>query len=104
MIKVNAADADIEVYEVKELTGSASVTIRKQKQVAMFEFEGELYWKAKANKASDTHSVCQGKIKLHEFNQEDDEIQVDITCGTEGSWADGVKRAVKNEVTACLLE
>ena len=31
VIKVNAADAEIEVYEVKELTGSASVTIRKQK-------------------------------------------------------------------------
>ena len=30
-IKLNKADAAIEVYEVKELTGSASVTIRKQK-------------------------------------------------------------------------
>ena len=28
-IKINAADASIELYEVKELTGSASVTIRK---------------------------------------------------------------------------
>ena len=30
-IKVTAAEAKIEIYEVKELTGSASVTIRKQK-------------------------------------------------------------------------
>jgi len=43
---LDKADATIEVYEVKELTGSASVTIRKQKQTPMFEFEGEVYWRA----------------------------------------------------------
>lgn len=103
-IKINKADAEIEVYEVKELTGSASVTIRKQKQVAMFEFECELYWKARANKEHDTHSTCQGKIKIHEFNQEDDELQVEVTCGTEGAWAEGVSRAVKNDISQSLLE
>jgi len=40
----------------------------------MFEFEGELYWRAKCTKETDTHSTCQGKIKMHEFNQEDDEL------------------------------
>jgi len=73
-IRVNAADAAIEVYEVKEIKGSASVTIRKQKQTPMFEFEGELYWRAKCTKPNDPHSTCQGKIKFHEFNQEDDEL------------------------------
>jgi len=38
----------------------------------MFEFEGEVYWKAQ--KLDDERSTCQGKIKIHEFNQEDDEI------------------------------
>lgn len=70
----------------------------------MFEFEGELYWKAKANKAHDTHSTCQGKIKIHEFNQEDDELQVDVTCGADGAWAEGVQRAVKTDISALLLE
>jgi len=56
------------VYEVKEIKGSASVTIRKQKQNPMFEFEGELYWRAKCTKPNDPHSTCQGKIKFHEFN------------------------------------
>ena len=40
------ADAKICIYEVKTLTGSSSVTIRKQKQIFMFEYEGELYFKA----------------------------------------------------------
>lgn len=69
----------------------------------MFEFEGELYWKSKCTKANDTHSTCQGKIKIYEFNQEDDELQVDVTCGGEGNWADGVKRAVKTEVSEAIL-
>ena len=104
-IKINAADAAIELYEVKELTGSASVTIRKQKQVAMFEFEGELYWRARATKEHDTHSTCQGKIKFHEFNQEDDEIAIeDVTCGTESNWADGVKQAVRTRLPEVILE
>jgi activator of HSP90 ATPase len=40
------SDARIAIYEVKTLTGSASVTIRKQKQIFMYEFEAELYFKA----------------------------------------------------------
>ena len=65
---MNVPNARIEVYEVKEMTGSASVTIRKQKQTPMFEFEGELYWRAKSTKPGDDRSSCQGKIKFHEFN------------------------------------
>ena len=55
-IKIEAAGANIEVYEVKTLTGSASVTIRKQKQTPMFEMEGELYWRAQ--KIDDDRSKC----------------------------------------------
>jgi activator of HSP90 ATPase len=46
---VPADCGEISIYEVKTLTGTASVTIRKQKQIFMFEFEGELYFKAKSN-------------------------------------------------------
>ena len=93
-IKMNKADAAIEIYEIKELTGSASVTIRKQKQTPMFEFEGEVYWRAKSTKADDDRSSCQGKIKLFEFNQEDDELSTEVTCGSETQWANAVKRIV----------
>ena len=69
----------------------------------MFEFEGELYWRAKCTKPNDPHSTCQGKIKFHEFNQEDDELQTDVTCGQEGDWADNVRRAVQSEVSRTIL-
>lgn len=48
----------------------------------MFEFEGELYWRAKSIAADDDRSKCQGKLKFYEFNQTDDELSVEITCGT----------------------
>jgi len=102
-IKVNKGEACIEVYEVKELTGTASVTIRKQKQTPMFEFEGEVYWRAKSTRVGDDRSSCQGKIKVHEFNQEDDELQTDVTCGTDTEWANNVRRIVQNEVSDLLL-
>lgn len=102
-VKVNKDDAEIEVYEVKELTGSASVTIRKSKQTPMFEFEGELYWRAKRNAIDDRRSTCQGKMKVHEFSAEDDELSIDVTCGTEGPWADSVRRIVQRDVSERLL-
>ena len=36
-------DFKIDLYEVKEMKGTASVTIRKQKQIFMFEYEAEIY-------------------------------------------------------------
>ena len=103
-IVVEEANAKIEVYEIKELNGSASVTIRKQKQLFMFEFEGELYWRATSTSAEDGRSKCQGKLKFHEFNQEDDEINTDLTCGASTPFAEGVKTAVRKTVTKRLLE
>ena len=103
-IVMEVADAEVSVYEVKELKGSASVTIRKQKQIFMFEFEGELYWKAKSTKPGDERTVCQGKLKLFEFNQEDDELQSEVTCEKSNPWADGVKQALRKQVTQRLLD
>ena len=70
----------------------------------MFEFEGEVYWRAKSTRVGDDRSSCQGKIKVHEFNQEDDELQTDVTCGTDTEWANNVRRIVQNEVSDLLLQ
>ena len=45
-VEETTPDAKIQLYEVKSMNGTASVTIRKQKQIFMFEFEAEIYWKA----------------------------------------------------------
>lgn len=101
-IAVEDAGAKIEVYEVKTLNGSASVTIRKQKQIFMFEFEGELYWRAKSISSEDGRSEVSGKIKMHEFNQEDEDISTEVSCEASTPFADGVKRVLRGKITERL--
>ena len=103
---INQSDAKIEVYEIKELKGSANVSIRKGKQIFMYEFEGELYWRAKNTKVGDEwkEQTCKGKLKFFEFNHEDDEINVEVTCEQPGVWEDGVKSAVRKVLPAELFK
>jgi len=79
------ADVAIEIYEVKELEGTASVTIRKQKQLFMFNFEGEFYFKAKS--LTDENETMMGRIQVHEFNQEDNDIEIEPFSEKSGAWA-----------------
>jgi len=62
----------------------------------MFEFEGELYFKA-THKTDDRQDVM-GRIKLYEFNQEDDEIMTELTCEKDTPWAQGVKTFMRNQM------
>lgn len=36
----------ITLYEIKEINGTASITIRKQKQIFLYEFKIEIYFEA----------------------------------------------------------
>ena len=75
-IEVTKNDINVRMYEVKEVEGQASVTIRKQKQIFLYDFEMEVYFEAK--KVSDPSESCKGRVKMHELNQDDDEINLDI--------------------------
>lgn len=55
----------------------------------MYEFEGEIYFKA--THLTDERQDVMGRIKFHEFNQEDDEIMTELTCEKSTAWTDGVK-------------
>lgn len=56
----------VRLYEVKSITGNASITIRKQKQIFLFEYTIEMYFDSKHKE--DEETKCMGTIKLHEFN------------------------------------
>ena len=66
----------IVVNELKKLEGSASIQIRKQKQLFLFEFEAELEFEA----MHDQKETVKGSFKIVEFNQEDEELDLIITC------------------------
>jgi activator of HSP90 ATPase len=65
-LQITKGDTLVRLYEIKTIEGEASVTIRKQKQIFLYEFELELYFDA--CKVTDTASKCKGKMKVHEFN------------------------------------
>lgn len=65
-VSVTKNDIFVRLYEVKTIEGQASVTIRKQKQIFLFDFEMELYFDAKS--VSDPSTECKGTLKFHEFN------------------------------------
>jgi activator of HSP90 ATPase len=45
-VTADSPPAEISLYELKSIEGTASITIRKQKLIFLFEFVVELYFKA----------------------------------------------------------
>lgn len=43
-----------------------------------------------------------GRIKFFEFNQEDSELQTELTCEKSDKWADGVKQFMRKEMPKIL--
>lgn len=68
----------VRLYEVKSINGNASITIRKQKQIFLYEYTIEMYFDSKHK--TDEETKCMGTIKIHEFNQDDDDIDITVTC------------------------
>jgi hypothetical protein len=47
---------------------------------------------------------CKGKVKVHEFNQDDDELSIEITQDSPASFVDEVKKMLKGEMNELLLK
>jgi activator of HSP90 ATPase len=92
----------VRLYEIKTIEGEASITIRKQKQIFLFEFELELYFDAV--KTTDPDTKCKGKVKVHEFNQDDDELVLDVTQEKDEPFVLEVKKILNNEMNELLLK
>ena len=52
-IKETREDAEVSLYELKSIEGDASVAIRKQKQLFIFDFNMEVYFIAKRTNPDD---------------------------------------------------
>ena len=57
----------VSLYEVKSIEGSASITIRKQKQIFLFEFKMELYFDS-LDKTGEDPEKRMGRLLVDEFN------------------------------------
>ena len=59
----------------------------------------ELYFDAK--RESDPSTECKGTIKIHEFNQEDDELTIEITQEKDSDFVAKTKKIINNELSLC---
>ena len=98
-LEVTKNDICVKFYEVKTIEGEASVTIRKQKQIFLYDFEMEVYFEA--NGAGDQ---CKGKVKIHEFNQDDDEVVFEITQEKPSDFVSKVKKIIANDLNELTLK
>jgi activator of HSP90 ATPase len=57
----------VRLYEVKSVEGNASITIRKQKQIFLFEFKLEIYFDSLDKMGAETEKR-QGRLLVEEFN------------------------------------
>jgi len=101
-MEIITENAKINIYEMKSLEGCAEVAVRKGKQIFQFDYQGEVYWKAQHT--TDDRQECSGKLKFYEVNQEDDELQVEVTNERESEWAMAVKKSLRTTVADAMLE
>ena len=70
-------ETKITIEEIPTLKGEAALSIWKQKQIHIFNFEIEL--KFKAIKVGEDEPWTEGKIKIHEFFNDDDDVELTTT-------------------------
>lgn len=68
----------------------------------------EVYFISRRENAADfdneDEKEIKGKFKVHEFNQEDDEISIDITQEKSSELVTLTKKMLNNEVTEMMLK
>jgi hypothetical protein len=55
-------------------------------------------------KIGEPSQKCKGKVKVHEFNQDDDELTLEITQESPATFVDEVKKILKNDMNELLLK
>jgi len=64
---------------LKSIEGNCSITIRKQKQICLYEFKLDIYFDA-VPKEDIGEEKAMGRVTIDEFNQDDDDLPFDIVC------------------------
>ena len=104
-IESDKEQVSVRLYEVKSIEGTASITIRKQKQIFLFDFKLEVYFDA-VDKTGVEEEKRMGRLLVDEFNQDDgdQDIDVSVVCEKAGEFTQRVKRALLSDVRKELLK
>lgn len=105
-IEVDCAEHQVVVklYEVKLVEGNASITIRKQKQIFLFEFKLEIYFDS-LDKTGAEPDKRQGRLLVDEFNQDDADTDIDVSvvCEIAGDLTNRSKKCLSSHVKKQVL-
>lgn len=85
--------SELTVSKIKEIKGSATISIRKKKQVYLYDFEIEGEWKA-AEREGDQEAT--GEFRIQEFFQDDDpeDVQLHVTAEKSDEYHEEARRVV----------
>ena len=94
----------VRLYEVKSIEGTATITIRKQKQIFLFEFKLEIYFDSE-DKTGEDPEKRMGRLVIDEFNQDDVDGDIDfgIVCEKPGEFTQRTRRALNTDVKKEVL-
>ena len=92
----------IKIKKVKDIKGSAVITIRKKKQLYLYDFEIELEWEA-SEKEGDEEAT--GTVKILEFHQddEDDDINLEINAEKSTNYSDEVRSTINSKTKSMII-
>ena len=88
--------SSVKLYETKSVEGSCSITIRKGKQIVLFDFSMDAYFKATSK--TDEEETAMGTIQIHEFNQDDDEVDITVTNEKQNDFCSGIRRVLTSDL------
>ena len=95
-------NAKFRLYEIKSIEGHASITIRKQKQIFLYEFKLEIYFEAIPN-TDIGEEKAMGRVLVDEFNQDDDDLNVDVVCERPSEFVSQVRQVLKTKIKSEIL-
>jgi activator of HSP90 ATPase len=95
--------SNIKITKVKDIKGSAVITIRKKKQMFLYDFEIELEWEATEREGDEE---AKGTIKIFEFHQDDDDddINLEIKADKETHYSDEARSAINSSTKSKIIK
>ena len=95
--------SELTITKITEIKGSANISIRKKKQVLIYEFEVECEWEAHEREGDEE---AKGKLKILEFYQDDDpdDVQIEVTADKTDEYHESARQQVQNTIRARIIK
>ena len=102
VIGFSPSNTKIRITEVKEIKGEATITIRKQKQIHIFNFDMKLSFEAEQVVGEEQ---CSGDIVVQEFFSDDmDDVELTAKIDKDSEFITDVKRTINKNIREEIIK